>query len=156
MSKEAKSQKVRAKANHRVRPSAKLDSSAANLDEKGAADPLVKAGCRDRAKGSKKEQFLQKILARMFETVGRRYTPEETGKPEWYRTSTWTDEQESVFKDYLVRELMRTFRLRKPAAVKEAGWFLFFCGWTLAVPTKRPRRTANQSKTAQPHENKTS
>ncbi|MGA2245994.1 MAG: hypothetical protein ABSH48_13420 [Verrucomicrobiota bacterium] len=80
---------------------------------------------------TKADKFLGKVLRRMFRAVGRVYAPEFTRKPDWFRRSSWTVEQENDFKAYFVRQAMRDFGLYKRQAVKEAWWFLLFYGWKL-------------------------
>ena len=75
-------------------------------------------------------RFTQHVLEKMFEAVGRVWSPEITGTPGWFMKTSWTTEQAESFRDWMVKEGMRRMRWRKSRALKEAQWFLFDCGWT--------------------------
>ncbi len=103
-------------------------------------------------------RFTQQVLEKMFEVVGRVWSPEITGTPDWFMKTSWTAEQHDAFRDWIVKEGMR-MRWRKSKALKEAQWFLFDCGWT--IDRKEPaedqakvkhgqRETLTVSKTSSP------
>ncbi len=119
---------------------------------KRRAGPPVEPGKSLPGKATKEERFLHKVMAKMFSTVGKVYTPEETGKPDWYLTSSWTADQEQVFKEYLVREIMRDFGMSRRHAVKEAGWFLLLYGWQAENASKHPTSASGDSERQVPDE----
>src|SRR5690242_14922644 len=80
------------------------------------------------AKGGK---FALKVFKRMFAVVGRTFAPKFLHTPDWFKRSSWTLEQSNEFRDWMVREGMKTMRWRKRQATWEAGMFLLFYGWTI-------------------------
>jgi len=90
---------------------------------------------------TKQEKFLDEALRQMFATVGRSYSPEATSKPNWYLNSTWTQDQENSFRDWLTRELMKKFHTRKKRAQFQASMFLLYYGWNIE---EEPKQTAKQ------------
>jgi hypothetical protein len=89
-------------------------------------------------------RFAQHVVEKMFKAVGRVWSPEITGTPDWFLKTSWTTEQQEAFCDWMVKEGMRRMRWRKRRAVKETQWFLFDCGWT--TDPKEP--DANQTSSA--------
>jgi len=65
----------------------------------------------------------------MFEAVGRVYSPDQTQRPDWFYTSTWTVGEETKFRQFFIREVMKDFRFGKRKAEIEARWFLLLYGW---------------------------
>jgi hypothetical protein len=80
---------------------------------------------------TKHEKFLEKVMGRMFEAVGRVYSPEQTQKLDWFCSSTWTVGEEAKFRQFFIREVMRDFGFGKRKAKIEAGWFLLWYGWKI-------------------------
>ena len=56
---------------------------------------------------NKDQEFLDKILRKMFKIVGAKYTRKFTEQPEWYKKHTWDERQEDKFKRYFIKEIRR-------------------------------------------------
>jgi hypothetical protein len=86
---------------------------------------------------TKQERFVTRALTRMFEVIGRTYTPEAVGHPEWFHESSWTREQEAEFQEWLARLFARTFHTPMKKARFRAGMFLLYYGWKTDDPEPR-------------------
>jgi len=74
-----------------------------------------------------KKDHIAIILTEMFKRVGLVYSPEFTKQDEWYRQHTWTQEEETDFKKWLVQYIKKN-KLNIRAEL-EAGIFLLDYGW---------------------------
>jgi hypothetical protein len=103
--------------------------------------PLPKINEPRALPSAKAEKFLLDIWVRMFASVGRVYSPDVTGKPDWFLSSSWTPKQYKTFRNWLVKEGIRRMRWPKRQANKEASLFLLFCGWSINLEddTGRPK-----------------
>jgi hypothetical protein len=86
----------------------------------------------------------------MFAAVGRDFTPETVGTPNWFADSSWTMGQFDEFRRWMVREGMRRMRWRKRQATKEAGMFLLLYGWTIEPARPKPESKSAPEKSAIP------
>ena len=70
-------------------------------------------------------------LKEMFLRVGEDYPNKElTNNKDWYNMRSWTIEEESKFRDWMVGYLRKKLRWTKKIAVKEVSFFLLQYGWT--------------------------
>jgi hypothetical protein len=76
-------------------------------------------------------QFWRRILRKQFQAVGIpvRYIPRITKRKDWYRRCTWTVEQETKFKRWLVKEIRKYYPWNKRMCEREASWWLLDFGW---------------------------
>lgn len=81
---------------------------------------------------SKKEKFKQLIFDELFKCVGfggfdQKFIDDHPN--DWYTQKSWSEEQESSFKEWFISCHKRTFKSTKKFAKLEAEWFLFSYGW---------------------------
>lgn len=80
---------------------------------------------------TKIDNFLEHALRKMFRMVGEKYGKEFTKDPEWFRKRTWSQEQESEFRDWFVTTARKKMRWSKRLAEREFSWFNFMWGWKM-------------------------
>ena len=85
---------------------------------------------------SKSDKFLEKALFKLFFMVGRKYTPEAVGHPEWFYESTWTAAQQEEYREWFQKASMRSLGWRAKRARVEAGFFILWYGWKVELPHK--------------------
>jgi hypothetical protein len=93
---------------------------------------------------TKQQKFVTKALTKMFEIVGRTYTPEAVGHPDWFYENSWTGEQEAEFREWLARLYSRTFYVPVKKARLRAGMFLLYYGWKIEDLEPTPRGSKTQ------------
>lgn len=77
------------------------------------------------------EKLFNTAMDRMFMAVGFDGFDENFVKQDhWYTKKTWTIEQESEYRQWLINECRTKLRMRKKAAELEAGYFLLMWGWS--------------------------
>ncbi len=89
---------------------------------------------------TKRDKFLRKGLTKLFKAVGRRFTLEDVGEPDWFYQSSWTSAQEQRYREWFKKQAMRDLGWSARTAGKEAAWFVFFYGWKIQDTGVRPRR----------------
>ena len=75
-------------------------------------------------------EFRDDCIKEMFRRVGVEYSAEFVTDPKWFWKCEWTEEQETDFKKWLIKQ-MKKHSLLKHRADKEADWFLFMWGWKI-------------------------
>jgi len=80
------------------------------------------------------DKTTEMCLKEMFKRVGEVYPNKEiTDKPEWWRTKTWTEEQEEGFRKWMVKLLKKRHPGWKKVLIdREIGMFLLCWGWSYA------------------------
>lgn len=74
---------------------------------------------------------LDECMTKMFAMVGEKYPNKElTDKVNWYRLRKWSEIEEKIFIDWMVKYLMKEARYLKERAVMEASFFVLNYGWT--------------------------
>lgn len=80
--------------------------------------------------------MFDKAVVEMFSRVGIDTTAEEARKyaeekgAQWYKTRTWTTEEENDFRKWLVAEIKKNGVSNKKADA-EASFFLLMYGWSI-------------------------
>lgn len=81
-------------------------------------------------KTDKTEKFFQKVLDKLFQSVGfERFDSKFVKQKEWYLKKEWSAEQEKEFKKYFIKEHIKTFGLGKQMAEMEFQWLNLAFGW---------------------------
>jgi len=80
------------------------------------------------------EKTIEMCLKEMFRRVGEKYPNKEiTDKPEWWKTRTWTEEDENDFRKWMGKLLKKRHPGWKKILVeREIGMFLLCWGWSYA------------------------
>lgn len=79
---------------------------------------------------SKVDKFINKALDEMFKYVGfDGFNKEFTEQEQWYSKKSWSEEDSNKFKDWFIKEFIKTFKSRKNSAEKEYQWFNLMWGW---------------------------
>lgn len=76
-----------------------------------------------------REKTFNMCLDEMFRRVGRKTSESFLRQDRWYMTCSWTQSEETDFKDWMVNLLRRRHRWPKLTAQKEASWFLLSYSW---------------------------
>jgi len=78
----------------------------------------------------KTDVFLSKALDKMFQYVGfEKFDREFSNQEGWYSLRTWTKKQSNEFKDWFIKEYVKTFKAKKQSAEREYSWFNLMWGW---------------------------
>ena len=86
-------------------------------------------------RNEKIEKFGKDAINKMLEIGGHEVRFDDVLEiPEWYKTYTWTTEQEQLFADWYVSETRKRFRWTVKLAKKELTWFMLM--WGLYVENK--------------------
>ena len=80
---------------------------------------------------NKVDKFREEALDEMFKRVGfDGYDKSFTDKNiSWYSLRTWSEEEESRYKDWFIEKYIKTFKSNKAYAKSEASWWLLSYGW---------------------------
>jgi len=77
----------------------------------------------------KTDKFIEKALKKMFKVVGAPYSQEFCEEDAWYLKYSWTSDERDKFKEWFIKEFIKTFKLGKLYAEKEWGMFYLNWGW---------------------------
>ena len=77
------------------------------------------------------DEHMKDILTEMFRRVGEEYDPEFIKQEDWYTKKTWSNDTQVSFAQWLSQYIRDTFKMPKKKAIREANWFVFYCGWKL-------------------------
>jgi hypothetical protein len=76
------------------------------------------------------DTFLTKALDKMFQYVGfEKFDREFSNQEDWYSLRTWTQEQSNEFKNWFIKEYIKTFKSKENSAIKEYNFFNLMWGW---------------------------
>ncbi len=78
---------------------------------------------------SPEAKCIHKIWTTLFAAVGRTFSPELIKQPGWFNKSTWTTNQQKVFREFLVKTAMQDLGKTKLAATRLANRFVRDYGW---------------------------
>lgn len=82
-------------------------------------------------------EFEKLALQEMFHRVGLEYTFEEIEQYAehqfWYTTRTWTQKQETAFRDWFVKTMMKKTKHSQAVCERAAGWFILNYSWKVGV-----------------------
>lgn len=80
--------------------------------------------------------IFNELLPEMFKRVGLNTSDinDLTKTPNWFQSKTWTEKEESEFKEWLIAKLRAKLKFSKTLATKKAEYFLLNYGWSTGVP----------------------
>jgi hypothetical protein len=77
------------------------------------------------------EKTTEMCLKEMFKRVRESYPNKDiTDKPEWWRTRTWTEEEENDFRKWMGKLLKKRHGWHKAMIDREVSMFLLMWGWS--------------------------
>jgi hypothetical protein len=80
---------------------------------------------------NKIDTFLTKALDKLFQSVGfEKFDSRFSNQDGWYSMKTWTEDQSDEFKNWFIKEYVKTFKYKKPAE-REYQWFNLMWGWKI-------------------------
>lgn len=77
----------------------------------------------------RKDKFIEKVLKKMFQLVGAKYSKKFCKQPEWYLIYSWDEKTEKKWKEFFIKSAQNDLKLSKKAAEKEFLWFNLCYGW---------------------------
>lgn len=75
-------------------------------------------------------KWLDEVLKKQFEMIDIQYKRDLVSEKDWYTKHSWTEEQQTAFKNWLTAYFKKKFKFAKKYAEKEAGMFILSFGWT--------------------------
>ena len=81
-------------------------------------------------KSDRDTELRKQLFIKQFQMVGRVYSPEETSKDLWFRSSSWTPQQKAEFDAWAIPKICKTLKCNKDRARSELSWYHLSWGWT--------------------------
>ena len=77
---------------------------------------------------NKTQKILETALKEMHKRVGIKYTGIPT-EDDWYLKHTWTREEQTDYREWLIRLLRTKLKMTKKMALRESDMFILSYGW---------------------------
>ena len=75
------------------------------------------------------KKIFDECIGEMFHRVGLRYTDKFVKQDGWYRKRSWSESEESEFREWMVELLRKKCRWSRKMSEKEVSMFLLSYSW---------------------------